>query len=115
MDWQAFFAVGAVMLVLAVVLLVLGLMLGRRLSKCSSNTFLTGVINKRLGVFATFFVLLIVAAAAARYVAPTSFIGQWTATNAGLYSFIAVLAVLVTIIEKLLQACGINLLHDGKQ
>ena len=114
MDWEAFFAVGAVMLVLAVVLLVPGVMLGRRLSKRSSNAFLTGVVNKRLGVLATIFVLLFVAAAAARYFAPTSFIGQWTATGAGFYSFIAVLVVLVTVIEKLLQACGIELLDDGK-
>ncbi|MBO1271719.1 hypothetical protein J3L11_08705 [Shewanella sp. 4t3-1-2LB] len=112
MDWEAFWAVGAVTLVLGVVLLVPGLMLGRKLSKTSSNEFVTSVITKHGLFFGVVFVVSLLLASAARYFAPNSFIGHWTATDAGLYSFIAVLSVLAMVIEKILLSLGINLVSN---
>ncbi|WP_417760532.1 hypothetical protein [Shewanella sp.] len=113
MDWEAFFAVGAVMLVLAMVLLVPGLMLGRRLSNSAVNAFFTLRPTIRLAVFMGFgWLLSALAAAVVGYFAPSSSRGQWIATPSDLFSLIFVPLILV---EKLLQACGINLLDDGKK
>ncbi|MCH1917999.1 hypothetical protein L9G15_00970 [Shewanella sp. A3A] len=112
MDWEAFFAVGVVMLVLAVVLLVPGLMLGRRLSNSAVNALFTLRPTIRLGVFMGMGLSLSGLVAVIGYFAPSSFISHWTATHSGLFGCIVVLLIPV---EKLLQVCGINLLDDGKQ
>lgn len=112
MDWEAFFVVGAVMLVLAVVLLVPGLMLGRRLSNSAVNAFFTLRPTIRLGVFMGFGLSLSGLVAVIGYFAPSSFISQWTAAPLDLFGCIVMLSIPI---EKLLQVCGYEWLDDGKQ